>query len=92
MTEPLQRTLRPSADVLESTVGAETVLLHLGRDAYYGLDRVGTRIWNLLKEGVSAEAICCAVAGEYDASLEMVRSDCDAFLADLLAHGIVIEF
>lgn len=91
MTDLLDRPLRPSDHAVESTVGDETVLLHLLRETYYGLDAVGTRIWGLLKEGAAPVAICEALASEYAADPETVRSDTRAFLADLLAHEIIVD-
>ena len=91
MNDLLDRPLRPSDHAVESTVGDETVLLHLARETYYGLDAVGTRIWGLLRQGAVPAAICEAVAGEYAADLETVRADTRAFLADLLAHEIIVD-
>ena len=36
--------------VLHQQIDAETVLLHIHDETYYGLDDVGTRVWQLLKE------------------------------------------
>lgn len=91
MTDLLDRPLRPSEHAVESTVGEETVLLHLLRETYYGLDAVGTRIWRLLGQGAAPEAICAAVAAEYATDLETVRADTRVFLGDLLAHEIVVD-
>ena len=44
-----------SEDVLFQEVGGETVLLDLASEQYFGLDAVGTRIWQLLGEGADRE-------------------------------------
>jgi hypothetical protein len=39
-----------SPDVLSQEVHGETVLLDLAGETYFGLNEVGTRIWQLLKQ------------------------------------------
>lgn len=91
MIDILLRRLAPSKDAAESVVGEETVILHLVNGTYYGLDPVGTRIWGLLKDGVSAPDICRQLADEYDMDLATIEADARAFLSDLEAQGIVID-
>lgn len=91
MDDLFSRRLIPSPQALESAVGEETVLLHLGNDTYYGLDEVGTRIWTLLGEGAALPAIRDRLAEEYDADAATIEADMRRFLADLLAHGILVD-
>lgn len=91
MTDILDRRLAPSPDAAESAVGDETVILHLVNGTYYGLDAVGTRIWGLLKNGLSPPAICRQLADEYGIDLAVIESDARGFLADLEAQGILVD-
>ena len=91
MTDILSKQLLPSEQAMESRVGEETVILHLERDTYYGLDQLGTRIWELLKEGMAQVAIRDIVVREYGASREVIEADMRRFLSDLYAHGIVVD-
>ena len=91
MTDILSRQLLPSKHAMESRVGEETVILHLERDIYYGLDRLGTRIWELLKDGIALVAISDIVVREYGASREAIEADMRRFLSDLYAHAIVVD-
>jgi len=91
MTDILSLQLLPSEQALESRVGEETVILHLERDIYYGLDQLGTRIWQLLKDGMAPVAISDIVVREYGASREAIEADMRRFLSDLYAHGIVVD-
>jgi hypothetical protein len=62
MTELPERKIKISPDVLFQEVSGETVLLDLESEHYFGLDAVGTRIWGLIGEGVSVDAMvihCC---------------------------------
>ena len=91
MTDILSLQLLPSEQALESRVGEETVILHLERDIYYGLDQLGTRIWQLLKDGMAPAAISDIVVREYGATRESIEADMRRFLSDLYAHGIVVD-
>lgn len=91
MTDILNSRLVPSDQAIESRVGDETVLLHLENGTYYGLDAVGTRIWEMLKEGMALLSICEAVALEYGVASEAVEADARRFLGDLKAHDILVD-
>ena len=91
MTDILARPLSPSPEAFENRVGDETVLLHLGNGTYYGLDAVGTVMWEMLKRGVVPQQICQAIAESYAIPLEQVEADARRFFGDLRDHSIVIE-
>ena len=89
MSDIFTKPLAPSPDAVESSVGDETVLLHLKSGTYCGLDPMGTRIWALLKEGLTPAEICTRIAAEHDVDLETVEADTRQFLGDLEANDIV---
>jgi hypothetical protein len=91
MPNLLSRRLACSSDAIESRVGEETVILHLGNDTYYGLDALGTRIWELLKAGTPLPAIRDQLAGEYGVGADQVEADMRRFLEDLLAHDLLVD-
>jgi hypothetical protein len=62
----LSSRVKVSDDTLFQELSGETVLLELSRGVYYGLDEVGTRIWNLLAEGRSLEETVDVLVTEYD--------------------------
>ena len=62
----LSSRVKVSDDTLFQELSGETVLLELSRGVYYGLDEVGTRIWNLLAEGRSLEETVGVLVEEYD--------------------------
>ncbi len=90
MTDPLTQSFIPAPEAADSSVGDETVILHLGNDTYYGLDPLGTRIWALLKDGHQPPAIRGTLLAEYDVSADVLETDMRKFLTDLLAHDILV--
>ena len=61
--------------VVAREVMGEMVLLDLGSGAYFGLDPIGARIWELASEGKSLGAIADVVLDEYDVTREDVEAD-----------------
>lgn len=78
-------------NVIFKQVGEELVLLDFDGAVYYGLDEVGARIWQLLGETDSVDAIVTALAGEYDAPAEEIRADVERLLEELAARGLLVR-
>jgi len=75
--------------VLFRDLDGESVLLHLGSGQYFGLDQVGTLIWQLLVEGRSLDEIEERIVAEYDASAEEVENDVLRIVEELTQNGLV---
>ena len=78
-----------STDVLSQEVDGETVLLDLNSEAYFGLDQVGTRIWQLLQEVGELPAVYDIMLDEYDVDGEKLKEDLDALITDLDEAGLI---
>jgi hypothetical protein len=78
-----------SGDVLFQEVGGETVLLDLQSEQYFGLDAVGTRVWQLLGEGVGADAVVDTLLDEYDVQRETLATDVSDLLDQLAEAGLI---
>lgn len=82
-------TVVATEDVLSTTIDDETVILHESSGKYYGLNDVGTFIWNLLEEPRTIEAICEAVTAEYDVEYERCERDVNEMVSELAEKGLV---
>ena len=61
----------------------EVVLMSLDQGRYYGMDRIGTRIWQLLETPFVVSDLCDQLQKEYDANPEECERDVMAFLDQL---------
>ncbi len=78
------------ADVVSCPVGDETVLLALDSGVYFGLEGVGTRVWELLSGGTaSARAIWRVLVDEYEVDPERCWDDVVQFLGEMRSRGLV---
>jgi hypothetical protein len=71
-----------ASDALAAEFGEELVVLNAETGIYYGLEEVGARIWSLLKQPTTFEAIRNVITSEY----EVEADDCERDLIDLLRH------
>jgi hypothetical protein len=76
-------------DTLSSAVGDETVLLHFGAGTYFGLDGVGTRVWQLIEQPRTVGEIIDRIEEEYDVEREQCEAAILPFLEDLASNGLV---
>jgi hypothetical protein len=89
MTDILDRHWRIAGSAAASKVGDETVLLHLGSGTYFGLDPLGTRIWQGLEAGQQPRALCRDIADEFAEPLERVEEDVRTFLDELAGQALI---
>jgi hypothetical protein len=75
--------------VLTQEVRGEIVLLDLSREYYFGLDAVGTRVWQLLGEGKVPKEVITVMLEEYDVSEEQLESDVFGLLGRLCEAGLI---
>jgi hypothetical protein len=78
-----------SDDVLVQEVGGEVVLLDLASERYFGLDEVGTRIWELLPERDDLTAVHRSLCEEFEALPALIEHDLLALVSELSAAGLV---
>ena len=84
----MQRVTIPQ-EVLSQEVGGETVILDLKAEYYFGLDEIGTRIWELLVEHGDLQQVLDQMLEEYDVEPDRLESDMRALLAELEKAGLI---
>ena len=92
MTNQLsQRSFRVSDGVVFRELDGEAVLLNLDSGMYFGLDRVGTRIWQLLDAHHRLDKVIEELLEEYDVARETLEADVARLLGALLEKGLVVQ-
>ena len=91
MPSPLSLTslVRWSDDQLAATVDQEIVILSVERGSYYGLDDIGSEIWQQMATPVSVSALCDTLAAKYDADRATIERDVLTLLGTLVAEGLI---
>jgi hypothetical protein len=78
----LANTFVPSKDAVFRDLDGEAVILHLDSGLYFGLNAVGTRIWQLLERDGRLTAVLDDLRAEYEAAPDVLERD----LLDLVSR------
>jgi hypothetical protein len=82
--------LEPNPDVVSRRLGDELVLVHLGSNRIFRLNRTAARLWELIGEGVTTDAgLHDALRGEFDVGEEELRGEIAGTLERLRRQGLV---
>lgn len=79
-----------SSVVLTQKLDGELVLLHPEQGLYYGLNQVGTTVWELLRQspGRSLRSVMEALCQEYDVSQAQCEEDVLKMVRQLYNSGL----
>jgi hypothetical protein len=69
-----------NADIIGADAGPDFVALDVERGICYSLNRIGSRIWQLIDKPTRVEALCARLAAEYAVD----RATCERETLDLL--------
>lgn len=81
--------VKVSDDVVFRVLGDEAVILNLATGVYFGLDTVGTRMWQLMSEHGSTDPVVTALLGEYEVDEGQLRGDLEKLIEQLKEKGLV---
>ena len=76
-------------DVLFRDLDGEAVILSTESGKYYGLDEVGTRMWNLLSRHGQIEPAYHALLAEYDVTEDTLQQDLLDLVDELVDEGLL---
>ena len=67
----------------------ETILLNIETGQYHGVDRVGGRFFDVIRESDDLGAASRKLAAEYGQPLPQIQSDLTRFCVDLESRGLI---
>jgi len=75
--------------VLMQELDGEAVLLHLDAGKYFGLDLVGTRMWQLLASSSTIQSAFDQLLQEYDVDADRLRLDLERMVTELSEKRLI---
>ena len=87
MTTDPQTFRRKAAVEMRRLTGAGVLVDAQGN--HFGVNQVGVRIWDLLDDAGSVDALVETLRREFDISDARCREEAEAFVGELLAQGLV---
>ena len=81
-----------SEEVLSSKIDEEVILMSIEAGYYFGLDPVGSNIWELLsKQPASVDELVLSMMEEYEVDEDTCRKDVQAFIDDMSSRKLIIQ-
>jgi hypothetical protein len=75
--------------VLVRIVEKESVFLNLETECYYGLDEIGTRMWQMVTTGESIENAYAELLSEFAVEEWLLRQNLLELLGQLVENGLL---
>lgn len=88
MSMPLNTVITRHPDMLSAEIGGEAVMMSIEKGAYFGLNPVATRIWDLIEQPKSLAELIAAIFEEYEVTPEQCEADVREFSADMIERGL----
>jgi len=82
--------LKQNPSICSREFDGETVMMNESLENYFGLDEIGTRIWQLLKEQLSLTELCQKLTEEYDVEPKQCLADITPFIEELLKDNMLV--
>jgi len=91
MDQPLSASsvVGATRDHVSCSLGDEAAILNLNNTVYYGLNPVGTRVWDLVQQARSVREIRDALLDEYDVEAEQCERDLLDLLQKMREQGLI---
>ena len=78
-----------NGDQVTAKVDDEVVMMSMQQGEYYGLDSIGSRIWELFAKPNSVENIIETLMQEYDVDRKTCEKDVQEFIQKLVDKGLL---
>lgn len=73
-----------------AAVHDEIMMLNIEQDAYYSLDPIAAKIWNMLEEPTRVRDLVGRLQERYAVEADQCEADVLAFLAELHKNGMIL--
>ena len=81
--------VKRSDGFIHAEVDDEVVALNIDRGTCYGLNLVGSRIWNIIENPVTIDGICSRLMAEYDVDAATCERQVLDLLEELRGEGLI---
>ena len=85
LTSKVQRNL----NMVTSNLDGEIVMMSVEHGEYFGLDEIGTRIWEFLEKPVIVEELITSLTNEFEVERQECEHDTLEFLEELLSKELI---
>lgn len=84
----MDRTFTANPDVVFKRLEDRMVLVHLTTNQIFELNSTGARVWELLQDGITGDALFDRLNAEFEVDSETVRREVETLLSELITAGL----
>ena len=88
MSLTLEQKVTRHPDMLSAEIGGEAVMMSIEKGAYFGLNPIATRIWDLIEQPCTVADLIKTISEEYEVTNEQCTADVQEFVADMIKRGL----
>jgi hypothetical protein len=81
--------VKVAGEQVSCDLAGEAVILSLKTGEYFGLNEVGTRVWNFIQEPKTVAAVLDTVLKEYDVALDQLERDIFVLLEQMVNKNLI---
>jgi hypothetical protein len=75
--------------MVTSNLDGEIVMMSVENGEYYGLDEIGTRIWQLIEHPIVIEKLITCLTSEFEVERQECEQDTLEFLEDMFSRNLI---
>jgi hypothetical protein len=91
-TLPLVSRFRANPDVVTQRIGDQVVLVHIGTNRIYELNRTGTRFWELLCAGHDQAEIRHIILQEFEVTEDQLAGEIEELVGALTKEDLISSY
>ena len=78
-----------NAEVVDAKIDGEVVAMNMDSGTCYGLNMVGSRIWDLLGDRIHVSEVCARLRAEFEVEPDVCERQVLALLAELHSEKLI---
>ena len=90
MAVTLESVVSRNPQIISSKMDDEVVMMSIEKGNYYGLNRVGSEIWEKLTEPIKVAGLCDRLLHEFDVEKERCEREVITHLDKMVNEGLIL--
>jgi hypothetical protein len=86
----LQSTVTRAKELLATELDDETVLMSIENGSYYGMEKTGRRLWELIESPMLVSKLIVFLSEEYNVAPDICGSDIIDYLQELYDEKLIV--
>jgi hypothetical protein len=91
MTPSLHTKFKRADQLIATGLDEAMIISSLEDDKFYGLNKVASRIWQLLEEPVAIEEIVTSLLNQFEIDRPNCETQVKTFVSEMLKANIIVE-